>query len=190
MSRLFTLVENHYQEMSFRLHTLERHESEQTDDYSVLEHDAISTVPIVTEDSDAMGSILKTSGTRNFDFTEDLQNSWVYKRNCAFRESGLSFLTRSMFASRWSCLSALSMADLSNISVFNLPVTENEVFNVHRSSQTWSNEHSDPIRPLQSLVSYRYFPGAEIYTSDDTLHICTSCDGKTRGKGVELGRCS
>ena len=160
VNRLFTLVENHYQEMSFRLRTLERLESvKDDDDLSTNIDDARSIVTVVAESSNATKSAPRASGIRTFDFTKDLENSWVYKRNCAFRESGFTMSTSSMFTSRWSCLSGLSMANVSIISVINLPITQSEVFNAQRSLQTWSNEHSDPGWPSKPTGDK---PSAEI----------------------------
>jgi len=192
VDRLFTLVENHYQEMSFRLQNLERDETEQPEDKSVLVDDAISITTVAAEGSNTRESDSRVSGTRTFSFTEDLQKSWVYKRNHAFRESIGSLSTRSIFTSHWSCLSALSMTDVSTISVINLPITESEVFNVHRSSQTWSNERSDPGWPLQTLDNSKRFSGTAVDTRDHvpdgTIRPCKGCGDTTKDRAFELGR--
>lgn len=175
--------------MSFRLQTLERHDLEHKGDQSVLEDDAISTITVTAESSNATKSALVASGIRNFDFTEDLQKSRVYKRNRAFRESGFSLSTKSMYTTRWSCLSALSMADVSTISVFNLPITQSEVFNLHRSSQTWSNEHSDPARPLKQLLNCMRYAGTASGTNKNVIYPCTGCGEEIeQGSAFELGR--
>lgn len=147
VNQLCTLVENHYQEMSFRLKHLERLESKTSDDLAINEDDARSIVTVAAESSNAMKSITRAAGVKTFGFTKDLENSWVYQRNSAFSKSNFSISTSSMLASRWSCLAALSMADVSIISVMNLSITQSEVFNAQRSTQTWSNEYLDPGRP-------------------------------------------
>ena len=114
MNRLVALVESHYQEMSFRLQALECSDLEQMDELSMRpDDDAMSILTVTAENSNARESAARLSTLRQFDFTEDLQRSWVYQRNQAFRESGFSLSTRSMFTGRWSCLSALSMAEVS-----------------------------------------------------------------------------
>lgn len=94
MNRLFTLVENQYQEMSFRLQTLERYESEQNDNQLKLEDDAILMVTVTAESSNATNSVPKVAEEGFSDFIEDLRQSWAYKRNCGFRESGFSMSTK------------------------------------------------------------------------------------------------
>lgn len=158
----------------------------------MLADDAVSIATVAAEGSKARESDSRDSGIRNFDFTLDLQKSWVYKRNHAFRDSIGSLSTRSIFTSHWSCLSALSMADVSTISVINLPITESEVFNVHRSSQTWSNERSDPGWPLQTLDNSKRSSGTAVDTRghvpDGTIRPCKGCSDTTEDRAFELGR--
>ena len=70
-------------------------------------------------------------------FTEELKRSWVYSRNSAFR---LSTYSSEQAFTKWSCLSRLSMSEVSDISVFSLAISVEEVKNPKRLSQTWSND--------------------------------------------------
>ena len=90
-----------------------------------------------------------------FDFSYDLQRSRVYKRNQAFRESIISALTNSVYSLGWSFFSDLSMAEVSNISVINLAITEEETFNPQRSLQTWSAQPNDGISTGPSSDKYK-----------------------------------
>ena len=154
--------------MSSRLQTLEHDQWEQKGNQSVLGDDAASLVTVTAESSNVGDPTALASGIRTFDFTDDLQNSWVYKRNHTFRESRFSLSTRSTLTCHWSYLSALTMSDVSAISIINLPITEAEVFNVHRSSQTWSKECTDPVSHSQSLGNSQRFSGATSDANDDT----------------------
>lgn len=189
MNRLFTLVENQYQEMSFRLQTLERYESEQNDNQLKLEDDAMLMATVTAEGSNATNSVPKVAEEGFSDFIEDLQQSWVYKRNCGFRESGFSMSTRSMFASRWSCLSDLSMADVSVLSVLNLPITQSEVFNTHRSSQTWSKEHLNPASPLRYSDDGMNLSSVASDRSEAKVDFCRGCGGEIgEGRALKIGK--
>ena len=77
-----------------------------------------------------------------FDFSNDLQMSRVYRRNQAFRKSGISLVTNSAYSLGWSFFSDVSMAEVSDISVINLAILEGDVFNPGRSSQTWSAQRN------------------------------------------------
>ena len=76
-------------------------------------------------------------------FAEDLEQSWVYQRN----ESGLR---HSMFSAsssvagtgHWSMLSGLSMAEVSNVSVINLPILYQEVHKVFRNGSFTTDKES------------------------------------------------
>ena len=91
----------------------------------------------------------------SFDFTPALQASWVYRRSGAFRASTYSLSTRDAYSTSWSCLSGLSMADISNISVINLAVSTEEVFNYRHASQTWSNNREPLSLAPVSATSLR-----------------------------------
>lgn len=121
-------------------------------------------------------------------FTEELQDSWVYRRNQAFRLSGISASTSTLHSTGLSFLSGLSVACVSNISVINLVVTEGEVFNSWRSSQNWLRDRSDPLRPL---LAHDWVPQIEKSTEQreyDEIPTCKSCgETVTEGKAWEFG---
>lgn len=63
-----------------------------------------------------------------FDFDKDLYDSWVYSRTLRQnRPQSLSSSAPNSFA--WSCLSDLSLADISNISLKSLPITGDDLKN-------------------------------------------------------------
>ena len=110
------------------------------DDSGLLEDDAesVATITIHAHPSDLSFEESMESEFGRFDFSEELQRSRVYRRNQAFRKSVISALTKSVHSLGWSFFSDLSMAEVSNISVINLAISEGEVFNPRRASQTWS----------------------------------------------------
>ena len=65
---------------------------------------------------------------REFSFEQGLQESRIYKR-IGFTTSMSSLVTTDAHTTRWSVLSNLSVADVSNISVISLDVTLDQVFN-------------------------------------------------------------
>lgn len=75
-------------------------------------------------------------------FLDELKQSWVYSRYGAFR---LSSFSSGHHSTTWSCLSTLTLSEVSNISVYSLIVTADEVRNPQRLSQTWSNEQSPAL---------------------------------------------
>lgn len=64
------------------------------------------------------------------DLEHDLHTSWVYSRS-ADRHSTSSLLSKIDSSTGMSLLSAVSLAQVSNISVFKLPVLFNEIWNHH-----------------------------------------------------------
>ncbi len=141
VDRLYSLVEKCYQEMSSRVQVLEEREFLRRDTSTLGPSDngteSVRTVKgynFAPEASPGAGH-----DGLSFDFTPVLQASWVYRRSGAFRSSTYSLSTRDAYSTSWSCLSGLSMADISNISVINLAVSTEEVFNYRHPLQTWSN---------------------------------------------------
>ena len=188
VDQLYALVQSCYQEMSSRVQALELRESDQIDmKLSMPEDDAASVLTMTQDQSNIEQSPAGASSLATFDFTDDLQKSWVYRRNEAFRESGFSVSTSSMYCSRWSVISGLSMAEVSTISIFDLPIASEEVYNAYRSSQTWSNERSDPIWPLQAPAP---MSGQAIQEApDEPSFPCKGCgEILEEGKCFELGK--
>ena len=64
----------------------------------------------------------------------------MYRRNQAFRKSVISALTNSAYSLGWSYFSDLSVGGVSSVSVINLAVFEEEVYNPGRVLQTWSTQ--------------------------------------------------
>lgn len=144
VDRLHALVEQCYKEMSFRVQALEvldMRERGNADWMSGRDTESLATIhahPLDLSSEESSGS-----EPVRFDFSDDLQRSRVYRRNQAFRKSVISALTNSVYSLGWSIFSDLSMAEVSNISVINLGITEGETFNFLRSSQTWSSQTND-----------------------------------------------
>ena len=79
----------------------------------------------------------------SFTFEQDLGQSRVYKR--AMQRHSLASLSSSAAPSLgWSCLSKMSLANVSNISVISLPITPNELSNGEHYRQP-------PIPPQLSM---------------------------------------
>lgn len=139
VSRLHELVEQCYKGMSSRVQALEILDLQRrggADWMSVDDTESLATIharPPDLSDEEAIGNELL-----RFDFSDDLQRSRVYRRNQAFRKAVISALTNSVYSLGWSYFSDLSMAEVSNISVINLAITEEETYNPQRSTQTWS----------------------------------------------------
>ena len=155
VDRLHALVEKCYSEMSARVQALEVLNMQQDEDTDSLE-------TIRAPRSDVSSQEIMESGLKGFDFSEELQRSRVYRRNEAFRKSIISTLTNSAYSLGWSFFSDLSMAEVSNISVINLAITETEIFNSGRPLQTWSAQPNDGVK----IHNDEYIDGqrTELYT--------------------------
>ena len=138
VDRLHALVEKCYIEMSCRVQALEMPTMQQDDACWMLEGDTDSLATIHASQPNVSSQEIMESVLGNFDFSDELQRSRVYRRNQAFRRSVISALTNSVYSLGWSYFSDLSVESVSNISVINLAVFEEEVFNPGRLLQTWS----------------------------------------------------
>ena len=139
MDRLHALVEQCYKEMSSRVQALEVLNIQHRGDADwISEDDTESCATIHGRPPQLSYEEAIESEAIDFDFSDDLQRSRVYRRNQVFRRSVISALTGSVYSSGWSIFSDLSMAEVSNISVINLAITEDELFNLELSSQTRS----------------------------------------------------
>ena len=67
----------------------------------------------------------------SFTFDQDLNNSRVYSR-ASKRGSVWSTASSAVHTTSWSCLSGLSLADVSELSVIGLPISAHELSNGHR----------------------------------------------------------
>lgn len=156
VDRLQALVERCYKEISSRVQALEDlgfQKRESVDWMSGDETESLATIHAHPPGLNSEESI--DSEIVRFDFLDDLERSRVYRRNKAFRKSVISALTNSVYSLGWSFLSDLSMAEVSNISVINLGVTEGETFNPRRPSQTWSAQPNDSTSTGLYTNNYR-----------------------------------
>ena len=155
VDRLHALVEKHYSEMSSRVQALEvlsMQQDKDTESLSSIHAQALEVLHMQQNENthsiaairaprpDASSQEVMETALGDFDFSDELQRSRVYRRNHAFRKSVISALTNSAYSLGWSIFSDLSVAELSNISVINLAVSKEEVFNPGRVLQTWSTQ--------------------------------------------------
>ena len=110
----------------------------QKDDESlILEDDTESQTTIYAQSSDLSSERIVKLEDTPLDFSHELQKTRVYRRSQGSQGS-VSALTKSTYSVGWSCLSDLSMVEVSDTSVFNLAITEREASNPRRSTQIWS----------------------------------------------------
>lgn len=141
VDHLHDLMSRCYEEMSHRVQALElgelqrliQNNSASDEDLHLDTAFAENTPPgLDPHKGPALENEMVTTG-----FMEELKRSWVYSRNSAFRSSTFP---SDQTSTRWSCLSRLSLSEISNISVINLAISVEEVKNPKRQSQTWSND--------------------------------------------------
>ena len=87
----------------------------------------VDPVQVPLEDS-SVHRLDRCHWRREFSFDSDLQDSRIYKRS-GFAASISSLATTRTHTMRWSVLSDLSVADVSNISVIGLRVTIDQISN-------------------------------------------------------------
>lgn len=148
--RMHDIVNRCYQEMTARLQALESRELDRMSHAQLTLHgrdSILSNVPIDTVRQSLVPELLSASGSNvlELEYLEELKRSWVYRRNSAFQ---LSTFSIDRHSTTWSCLSGLSLSEVSNISIINLAITVEDVNNPQRWSQTWSNDHISPLWPL------------------------------------------
>lgn len=146
VDRLHVLVEQCYKDMSSRIQALEVLDVQQKSDAEWLSGDDTESLRTIHAHPPELSSEEPIEDdTVPFDFSNELQRSRVYRRNQAFRISVISALTNSVYSLGWSFFSDMSMAEVSNISVINLAITEGETFNPHRLIQTWSANPNERV---------------------------------------------
>lgn len=144
VDRLHELVEQCYSEMFSRVQTLEILNLQKNSNADLILGGVMESLATLQEHPpDSSKGEAMDSEPIKYGFTDDLKSSRVYRRTQAFRSSIISALTNSVYSRGWSFISELSMAEVSNISVIGLGITEQETFNPKRSSQTWSAQPSD-----------------------------------------------
>lgn len=149
MVRLCNLVEQvlaKNEEMSLRLRNIDDAVANQQKDLSKLKGDAVSTVssdltvtpPLDPFDDtgnagDQQRHVPTRSRTTHFNsaFEEDLLASRVYRKPL-FSQSGESLATSAARSTASSVLSALSLTDVSNISILAVPIYSHEISNSAR----------------------------------------------------------
>ena len=156
MDRLHALVERFYEEMSSRVRALELPDIQNRSNADLMPvDDRESIATIHPHRPDARYEATTDRHSVHFDFLHDLQKSRVYRRNQALRDSVFSALTNSVCSVGWSLLSEMSLSEVSNISVINLPITDGETFNPQRSSQTWSAKPNEGASAGLCINDYR-----------------------------------
>ncbi|KAL2040480.1 hypothetical protein N7G274_006923 [Stereocaulon virgatum] len=189
VDRLYTLVETCYGNMSSRLSALETKQTQLADSALTIRPDE-DTASILTASPDPSNcdvTLAVNSEVQTHDFTEVLQRSWVYTWNRAFQSSIYSLPTTDAHSTRWSCLSGLSMAEVSSLSVLNLVITVNEVCNSSRSSQTWSSKNVPSVsEPQCSTIA---LPSHKPTEYNDMAYRCMGCgEMLEEGFAFELGK--
>ena len=96
-----------------------------------------------------------------FSFEEDLLASRVYRRPL-FSDSGLSLVTSAARTTASSILSALSLTDVSNISILAVPVYADEISNKDR--YTFGDLHWQPLNMPEGLSQQ-----TRVQSQEDTL---------------------
>ena len=137
MTRLCELVEQVLatnQDMSRRLRNMDGKrsrspDSDREDDASTCSSDTV-TLPLPGLPRDGLPENVHRSQF-GFSFEEDLFASRVYRRPL-FSDSGLSLATSAARTTASSILSALSLTDVSNISILAVPVYADEISNQDR----------------------------------------------------------
>ena len=127
------MIETCYKDITSRLETLELQ--------SQYSHNGLSTSIHLNDEASSIrtvrGSQTNPNAIKPGDYLESLEKSWVYRRNNALDSNQVSLYSRDGCSMAWSCLSGLSCAEVSNISIINLPITFVDVYNPTRQSQTW-----------------------------------------------------
>lgn len=111
----------------------------------------------------------------NFTFDQDLKNSRPYTRAMA-RNSVWSTGSSAVHTVGWSCISGVSLADVSEISVIGLPVSPYELWNGHHYVLTGfdtDSVHEMAQAPVMDDLAY----GQESSLSENESDSLESCKG-------------
>lgn len=111
----------------------------------------------------------------NFTFDQDLKNSRPYTRAMA-RNSVWSTGSSAVHTVGWSCISGVSLADVSEISVIGLPVSPYELWNGHHYVLTGfdtDSVHEMAQAPVMDDLAY----GQESSLSENESDPLESCKG-------------
>ena len=122
---------------------VEGHKNSESDDASCL---TMKRTGLESEDTVSDGSESRPPPF-SFSFDDDLNNSRPYTR--AMRRSIIwSPRSSAIGTTGWSCLSGLSLADVSEISVINLPMSAYELWNGER----YSTSHMENNGVLETII--------------------------------------
>lgn len=157
MTRLCDLLEQVLatnQDMSRRLRNMDEKpvkrsrspSSEREDDASTTSGKTV-TIPPPSLPRDGLPKNVHRSQF-GFSFEEDLFASRVYRRPL-FSDSGLSLITSAARTTASSILSALSLTDVSNISILAVPVCADEISNQDR--YTFGDFYWEPLNTPEAL---------------------------------------
>ena len=186
VDQLHDLLEKCYKEMSLRVQVLETKDMQRMSDaHSIMT--SKDTFPKESSTREPQVSFRNAGGALALQdeneatgFLDELKASWVYRRNSAFRSSSFSSDHNSTTS---SCISARSMAEISNISVINLAITIDDVLNTQRTFQTWSDEQTVSSQPSQAfpmapeenlLAAFRF--DQSLYIEDDGASVLTAIE--------------
>ena len=89
---------------------------------------------------------------KNFAFEQDLRQSRVYIRAMR-RMSFESIQTSDAPSFGWSCLSDMSLAKVSNISVLSLPIARDELSNGKHYQPSWTTDFLSPVLPPTPVIA-------------------------------------
>ena len=167
VDRLYDLVSEHYQAMATKVNTLESRELQRISQGPSL-LDGITGRPEIAPNSHFERDLHTIQATAldepGHGFWETLEGSRVYRKASANRMSAFSI---DQFALTSSWLSGFSLDKVSNLSVINLAITEDEVYNPHRFWQTWPNRRMKPLPDLPPLPTRTATAVATLTNSND-----------------------
>ena len=178
IDRLHVLMEDYYKDMVSRVQDLEQRERRWLGDESLTlnQDDSVSIRTDIGNSPDFSSfefGFAESGSVHQVSFIEDLENSWVYKRNGVCRETASTFSITDAHSTTWSCLSSLSVAEISNISVISLPITVNEVFSSWRFAQTWSGNLRGSAG--SSHLQFNFEASQKLTMQKVEAHFCRRC---------------
>ncbi|KAH0538887.1 hypothetical protein FGG08_004543 [Glutinoglossum americanum] len=159
MARLCSLIERvarSNENLSSRLHRLEGRQlsPDAGNPPSVLGDDSSTIRPAINNRTDQVSITAATRSVR-FSFEETLQSSRVYLRSM-FRHSESSLSSSVQRAAAISMFSSLSLADVSNISVFSLPIYAIDISNSYwYTFDLGGTQQNSQLQEVQSLSGDR-----------------------------------
>lgn len=111
-------------------------EAEDEDDVSTIQSPRKASDPTLEEERESTVTAVK-----EFTFERDLRQSRAYAR-VMWRDSLMSLQSSTAPSFGWSCLSGLSLANVSNISVISLPIVATELTNAQHYTSPPNREQA------------------------------------------------